>query len=406
MRVPGLFICTAALLTALPAAEPAAGPGDFDRFGGARAIRREATGFFRVEPVGGRWLFVTPEGHGFLALGANHLGKAMLTQARPVLDRFDGDTGHAAAALLDEIRRLGLNAGDAYAPAWPPLRERLPWIAHVGYPDTGREGTYAFDVFDPAWQARLRAKVEAACRELAVDPWVIGIAFADQPDWTARRVAYFAALPDTAPGKQRLLAHRRAGGGDEDFLAHVADAHYAQLRAAVRAGAPRHLFLGERFVLRKAPDAVLRAVGRHVDVFSTQALILSRQRPPEWQEFQADAWDHEARLTGRPVLVIDWAAPFSLAAAFDSEHGRIKAEADAATDAARWLSAALAHPAIVGVFRCQLLGTHGNDRWFDGRARRNYLRPDGTPFPVTATAIAAANRAALHAAYTRAAANP
>lgn len=63
-------------------------------------------------------------------------------------------------------------------------------------------------------------------------------------------------------------------------------------------------------------------------------------------------------------------------------------------------TAALAHPGIVGVFRCQLIGTHGNDRWFKGKAKRNYLKDDGTPFERMAAEISKAIQAALKAVYT------
>ena len=59
---------------------------------------------------------------------------------------------------------------------------------------------------------------------------------------------------------------------------------------------------------------------------------------------------------------------------------------------------------IVGMFRCQLIGTHGNDRWFEGKAKRTYLRDDGTPFPIMAARVREANQAALQAAYDKAAA--
>ncbi len=376
-----------------------------DRFGGFIPIKREATGFFRVEQVNGRWMFITPEGHGYLALGANHIGKFMQGQATELINRFGGDRERAGAALTQAIRDLGLDAGEAYTPYWSDLQTKLPWVAHISYPGGGGKlGGFEMDVFDPAWQARLHSHVVAECQAVANNSLVIGVAFLDQPEWGNKRLEYFRSLPDTAPGKKRLLEHEQAGGSGQDFLGLVADAHYAQLKAAVRQGAPPQLFLGERFVLRKAPDAVLKAVGKHVDVFCTQALILSRHRPPEWQTFQRDGWDHEFKLTGKPVLVIDWAAPFSLGEAFDSEHGRIKTEAEAAADSAKWIAAALAHPGIVGVFRCQLIGTHGNDRWFEGKAKRTYLRDDGTPFPIMAARVREANQAALQAAYGKAAA--
>ena len=369
-----------------------------DRFGGNPVIRRDATGFFRVEQVNGRWMFITPEGHGYLALGANHIGKFMDAQAAELLQRFDGDEAKAGEALAQAIRDLGLNAGEAYAPFWPRLQTQMPWVANISYPQGS--ANFQFDVFDPKWQARLRAHVLRECQAIADNPFVIGVAFVDQPEWGKKRLEYFRSLPDGAPGKKRLQEYQ---GNEEDFLGVIADAHYTQLKAAVREGAPKHLFLGERFVLRKAPDPVLKAVGKHVDVFCTQALILSRHRPPEWQMFQEDGWDHELKLTGKPILVIDWAAPFSLGEAFDSEHGRIKTEAEAAEDSAKWITAALAHPGIVGVFRCQLIGTHGNDRWFEGKAKRTYLRDDGTPFPIMAARVREANQAALKSAYDTAA---
>lgn len=383
------------LILSASAAEPTT-----DRFGGTLAIKHEATGFFRVEKVNDRWMFITPEGHGYLALGANHIGKFMQGKAEELLKRFDGDREKAGAALTQTIRDLGLNAGETYAPFWPELQTKLPWVANVTYPQGAQN--YQFDVFDPSWQKKLHAQILRECKAFTNDPFVLGVAFVDQPEWGKKRVEYFESLPDAAPGKKRLLEHRQAGGKDADFLGLTADTLYAQLKAAVKEGAPHHLFLGERFVLRKAPDAVLKAVGKHVDVFSTQALILSRHRPPEWQRFQADGWDHEMKMTGKPILVVDWAAPFSLGAAFDSEHGPIKTEAEAAADSAQWITAALAHPGIVGIFRCQLIGTHGNDRWFEGKAKRTYLKDDGSPFPEIAAKVSEANHAALKAAYARA----
>ena len=393
-----LLVCCITLLATnlLRAAEPA-----IDRFGGTSAIKRQATGFFRVEQVKDRWMFITPEGHGYLALGANYIGKFMQGQSRELLKRFEGDRKKAGEALTQTIRDLGLNAGEAYAPFWPELQAKMPWVANVTYPQGA--ANYQFDVFDSAWQDKLYTHVVRECKTFAKDPFVLGVAFADQPEWGKKRIAYFESLDDSAPGKKRLMEHRKAGGSDQEFLGLAADTLYTRLKAAVKEGAPNHLFFGERFVLRKAPDTVLKAVGKHVDVFCTQALILSRHRPPEWQQFQADGWDHELKMTGKPILVVDWAAPFSLGETFESEHGRIKKEADAADDSAKWLTAALTHPGIVGVFRCQLIGLHGNDRWFEGKAKRNYLRDDGIPFPSIGPKMSEANRSALKAAYEKAA---
>jgi hypothetical protein len=69
---------------------------------------------------------------------------------------------------------------------------------------------------------------------------------------------------------------------------------------------------------------------------------------------------------------------------------------------ALWITDALSHPAIIGLFRCQLAGTHGNDKWFLDKGKRTYLRDDGSPFPTFADTIREANRAALERAYGKA----
>ena len=354
-----------------------------DRYGGNLAIETAATGFFRVEKIGGRWLFVTPEGHGMLALGANHVGKFLDRQANELglLDRFGGDRAAAAAFLSEQMREMQLTAGEAYHPHAPELQTRWPWIANVRFPFSSK---FAFDVFDPAVRAKIAESLMMQCEPFREDPFVIGVALPDLPEWGERRLAYFRGLPPDSPGGRAWAAAQAEGLSDGAFLGRVAEVEYRHLREAMSAAAPNHLFLGERFNLRTPPEEVIAAVGPFIDVFCTQALILSPQRPPEWQRFQAERYEYESRLAGegdlKPTVIIDWAAPFSLAETFRHDRGEIRNERQAAVDAADWLVEALEQPQIVGVFKCQLIGLHANDRWFDGRSRRTYLTDDGQPF--------------------------
>lgn len=52
-----------------PAHSAANDPAQFDRYGGWKEIRGKATGRFHVERLGGRWWFITPEGHGLWVNG-------------------------------------------------------------------------------------------------------------------------------------------------------------------------------------------------------------------------------------------------------------------------------------------------------------------------------------------------
>ena len=102
-------------------------------------IEREATGHFRVEQVDGRWMFITPEGHGYVALGANHVGKFLdhPEQPQPLYARLGGDRKAAEDALHEAMLDMGLNAGEAYAPLLPSLTERLPYVVNIDFPREG-----------------------------------------------------------------------------------------------------------------------------------------------------------------------------------------------------------------------------------------------------------------------------
>ncbi|MHC4406695.1 MAG: hypothetical protein ACYTG0_44295, partial [Planctomycetota bacterium] len=101
-RVPSTHPCAVLLLTAAvlwataPAAEQGAA-GRLDVYGGYRSISAEATGFFRVERIDGRWWLVTPDGHGFLSAGVNHVD-------------YKGDDSPAFVRFVtDHLRDWGFN---------------------------------------------------------------------------------------------------------------------------------------------------------------------------------------------------------------------------------------------------------------------------------------------------------
>ncbi|MEM9017986.1 MAG: hypothetical protein AAGC68_13310 [Verrucomicrobiota bacterium] len=159
-----------------------------DRFGGVRAIKSEATGWFRVEKISGRWLFITPEGHGYLALGANHIGKYLDQQAETMglFARVGGTREKAARYLLEAMHDLGLNAGEAYAPIAEEIKKARPWVANLHFPT---ESKFAFDVFDPVIIERIHESFVAQCQDFRENPFVIGVACADHTIWDKRRGA-------------------------------------------------------------------------------------------------------------------------------------------------------------------------------------------------------------------------
>ena len=396
-----LFFLPSLVLIACTPKEPA-----FDQYGGTTNISFEATGWFRVDSTDRRHYFVTPEGHAYVAIGANHISKFLNSEeANAFIEKNGPDFESAVAAMRQKMLDLNLNAGAAYQAEY---FTDMPYIAGLEYPERTR---FEFDVFDNERMDRWAASFRQQAAELADDKFLLGIALVDIPIWDSRRVDYYRKLPDSTAGKQAYLDFVQARYEDttgvqlteaeqHEFLGLVAERFYKMAHDAIKASAPNHLFLGERFILREYPDPVIEVVGKYVDVFATQALIRSIKRPPEWQYFQAEGYRREHRLTGKPMIIIDWAAPFSLGEGYEHERGFIKSEEEAARDAADWLQAAFAEPYIIGVFKCQLIGTHGNDRWFpEGLMKRTYLQDDGTPFEYRTEITRQAHEKILDAVY-------
>ena len=64
-----------------------------DAYGGATTIKAQATGYFWLKEIHGRWFFITPEGHGFIPLGVNHL-----------LSYFGGEQGRLRTNELNLVK--------------------------------------------------------------------------------------------------------------------------------------------------------------------------------------------------------------------------------------------------------------------------------------------------------------
>jgi hypothetical protein len=425
-----------------------------DKFGGDLRVTRKATGFFRTEQIGGRWFFITPEGHPFLAIGPNHTGPALRHQGGEggLWARYDNDPDKAAREMLKTIHGLGFTAGDVYQPESSYTRA-LPWITFFWY--GGANQTFV-DVFDAGQMTKVRERVVAHAKSVADNPWVLGLGGPDLQIWDAKLVRLYRELPPESAGRKRYHAfvrERYAGDiakfnavyrtsfasfdelaarpkltlpadrdddaldawtlrwrlpvppeksanppmqADNDaFCALVAETLFPVVRGACKEGAPNHLFLGEHLAVRMIPDAVLKVMGRYVDAYLAQAVEVSPQRPPEWQVFQRDRWDHEYALLQKPIVIVDWGAVFSHGEAFDYKGAIIKPEREASDDAAKFITDAFDRPYIIGLFLCKLWGDHRNDaNFFQNRATRTYLKPDGTPYAYRTEKLREANFAA------------
>lgn len=130
------FACTAvSALAGNPAAHPV------DRSGGGPGLIGQAAGHFRVDKSNGRWWLFTPEGHGMILLGVNHLSemKNPKVHAPTVLGkRFGSDWTRVFAEVERQCREWGFNSAGFEAPK--EMRASMPHIISTPFmgPRSGR----------------------------------------------------------------------------------------------------------------------------------------------------------------------------------------------------------------------------------------------------------------------------
>ncbi|MDP3072870.1 MAG: hypothetical protein Q8N18_21440 [Opitutaceae bacterium] len=439
-----LALATAALSGA--AAEPAAHAPSLDAFGGWTNLKGRATGWFHLESFNGRTLLVTPAGHGFVALGVNHLN-AVKSHGPDEPDlfrtRYGGDWEKYAAEVLRYFDAWGLNTVDEGV---EPLRRVRPYFAGRDFVATakykrppGEPGAWEFpDVFDPAVVARLERDVEAFCREHRDNKNLIAYYWTDTPTWDVRKTRVFRQtdwvseirkLAATAAGKQRyarFLGERHGGDlarvnrayglslqsfadlpgadfagvdlnryevarDDEVFLGLIAREYYGIVGPAMRRHDPHHLVFGEKYLLGDIPSQVLAAAVPHVDAIAVQPGDGYIPIYTPGDIFPRDEFAELHALSGKPIMICDHQIGFPSARYPRSiwpYHLRAN-EAEAAAATERFMREAFACAYIVGYMRCQYIDRFADRR---GAIKLGLLRDDSTPY---VELVAATTRASV-----------
>jgi hypothetical protein len=161
-----------------------------DRFGGTKTVQSEATGFFRVEEIGDRWWFVTPEGNGFLSAGVNHVDY----RADYSDDFVDSVTGHLRDWGFNTIgwsqEVMGRDAQTnvmVHSAGWGPkqyARAKMPYMHLIRFTDMEWYVEEEFpDVFSDAFAEKCDSLAKDVCTQLCNDPYLIGYFYSDAPNW-------------------------------------------------------------------------------------------------------------------------------------------------------------------------------------------------------------------------------
>ena len=373
---PLCFLVGSALTSVVRAA-----PEQFDTFGGNKELVAEAEGFFRITEFEGRHCLVTPEGHGYRALGINHFHNMSSSD-------YDG--------AIDNIREWGFNAGCYQGPRW--MWERFPYTKGINLVPICQwlpDDRYGYrDVFDSEFLRELDKNIRAIVEPQKENRMLIGYFWTDIANWERDRngedwISFYQSLPADSPGgrvwQQWLSDHPSAPHGD--FLAVIARQLYAEANASLRNYDPNHLILGPRYHEIDMPDHVVREVLPYVDAIAIQ---------PTSREFNTAFFDEVYAKFGKPIYIADHVSSFPTPEYPITMGPAAENPAEYADYYQRYVVAALSRPYMIGYNKCQYQDQLAQDGVM---LKQGILQMDESPYEEIIPGISAGNRRALEAAY-------
>ncbi len=375
-----ISLAIAAVIVGGPTARGEEVDARYDAFGGYTAIEGDATGFFHLEEIDGRHFLITPEGHGYRALGINH---------------FHNMTSRDYDAAIRRIQGWGFNAGCYQGPRW--MWNRYPYTKGINLVPVSQwlpDERFSFkDVFDPDFLAEMETAIRQIVEPQSDNPMLIGYFWTDIPVWKRSRggqgwVSFFKNLPDASAGGKRWGAWKAAhpNASESEFMAVIAKHLYANAYQYLRKYDKNHLIFGDRYHEIDMPDIVVQEILPYVDAIAVQ---------PTSREFNSEFFDRVHDDYGKPIYIADHVSSFATAQ-YPVTMGQAAKDPDSyGTYYKRYVTAALSRPYMIGYNKCQY-----QDQVAPGMLKQGLLQANEEPYP-TVERVREANLAALEYAYSR-----
>lgn len=311
-------------VSSVPGFTPAADV-ELSQYGGWKAKRFAATGFFRTQHDGERWWLVDPDGYAFLTVGACSVSRESVTSDAAVAERVFGSDSAWAKATAELLRGHGFNSIGCWSAAetFSAAGARIPYFPRWNFmatyksardPADGPRGypNMCMPLFDAAFEpfCQEHAKQLEATKN---DPWLVGHFSDNELPFRPNLLDLYLELPDTDSGHRAAanwLAGARAMSGrpaeakideaeQDGFLEFAAERYYRIVAAAIDAHDPHHLYVGSRIHGRCIRPATFRGA-RHCDLVSVN--YYHRWSP---EQEQMAGW---VEASGRPFLISEWYA--------------------------------------------------------------------------------------------------
>lgn len=308
----------------LPGFNPSA-PPKLDKYGGIESITFDATGFFRVEEIDGRWWIITPLGHPFIAASVGEMVVGGSDRQKRAMTSIFGTLPLWAASEMDWIRSKGFTAlGRGSSSTVKDIPSRMPYCVYCDpmyafsrnlQKNKGYDVPMALPIlFDDEYESYISQYIRWLSL-YANDPYCIGIFTDNELYWTNDILKiYITRLPAGCKSRkvaQEWLDERKgkinSGVSDitpEDvdaFKAYCLDSYLSITKNVLRMYDPNHMFIGQRFyswTSELVSPAMLDVAGRYMD-------IVSINHYTKWTPSQQD-FENWSNWSGRPIIVSEF----------------------------------------------------------------------------------------------------
>lgn len=296
---------------------------ELSKYGGWKARRVEATGFFRVERIDGRWWAVDPEGYLYVHKAPNSIHLDDLTADEVYIwlkeHGFNGMGNWSDAEITESALKEDMPMG------------YCPKLSFMGAYTSKVKSPYVMPIFNDDFQEVCDQLAKDAFSPFVDDPQVFGYFSDNELPWRDQGLPAHIAITDHSD-KNYISARNFLDGRNKDasnwdegdqyeYMAVMAERYYSVISSAIKKVDPNHMYIGSRCnSAEKTVEAFLRNAGKYVDIFTTNHYSrwgnrqVEIQRMSEWAgcplmttEFygQVSNPDPDVVLGGAGFLVAD-----------------------------------------------------------------------------------------------------
>ncbi|MFC7000021.1 agarase [Rufibacter roseus] len=297
------------------------------KYGGRKDKRTQATGFFHVKQLDGRWWAIDPEGYYFLHTAVNTVSMGGSTRNKEALKEKFTDTKGWAQGTHQMLLDHGYNGLGSWSTVKEfretPLQEKSPLAYTINldfmsaygkkrggtYQKPGHRG-YPNDcifVFDPDFETFSDEHVKqlVAYKD---DKNLFGYFSDNEMPLLRRNLEGYLKLDPKEPGYQAakkwidekgISPEQITEAHKKEFLQLVTERYFSIVSKAIRKYDPNHMYLGCRYYgpQRDYPE-MMEAAGKYVDIVSINYYNVWTPEAKKMEEW--------GKLANKPFMITEW----------------------------------------------------------------------------------------------------